>query len=215
MIRINLLPIRELKKREKLQREVLAFFGAIGAAILIMILAFLAYQNQITELEKEQKLWTTEKAKYSKTMKKMKDLENKKKELEERIQMLEKRTDAIVAFEQERVSPILLVEILSQAIPTGKVWFEKISLKDTTVDLQGKAEADPSVAEMVDNLRKYSIFKDVKIKQSVLDLDTFRESLRRIMNFTITCELNPNVLKQEKEKKSETEEDTKSSKKKK
>ncbi len=144
MIRINLLPHREMR-REKRKREFtlsLGLAGAIGAGIVfaggMVIDQLIENQNQRNNIvaEANRKL----------------DAEIAEiKDLKEQINSLKARQKAVEDLQSDRTIPVHLFDELVRLMPEG-VFLQTLTQKDMNVAMSGYAQSNERVAELYQNL---------------------------------------------------------------
>ena len=144
MIRINLLPHREMR-REKRKREFtlsLCLAAAVGAGIVfaggVVIDQMIENQNQRSSLvaAANQKL----------------DAEiDEIKDMKEQINSLKARQKAVEDLQSDRTIPVHLFDELVRLMPEG-VFLQTLSQKDMNVAMSGYAQSNERVAELYQNL---------------------------------------------------------------
>lgn len=144
MIRINLLPVRQVKKREAGRQFIVLMVG-----VLIIALLGNGYWYFMMEGErdaKQRKLNDTQAriAQLEKTIGEVNELNKRKKEVEEKLAVLDK-------LRKQRGGPVKLLDALSTAIPK-KVWVTEFDEKAGGVKLLGSAESFEDVSEFMRGL---------------------------------------------------------------
>lgn len=183
MILINLLPHREAAR--KLRRE--SFYAALGASAILGILfsgfVYLWYQSQISSQQSRNLILDSE----------VKRLEIQIKDiatLQSDITALKARQQAVEDLQADRNLPVhLLIELVKQ-LPSG-VYINSLKQENQTVTLQGVAQSNERVAEMLRNLLNNTPWLAkpdlVEIVAGTVALSP-REQ-RRVANFTVRAGL--------------------------
>lgn len=144
MIRVNLLPHRQLR-REARQREfgLMAIFSAVAAgAIIFMAYTYISAKVQ-TQLERNERL-NVAIAKLDKEIEDIKDLKDQISAMLERKQVVENlqtnRSQAVVVFDE-----------LSRQLPDG-MYFTSFKQQGNVIMIEGVADTNARVATLVRNL---------------------------------------------------------------
>ena len=144
MIRLNLLPHREAERKRQQEQ----FNAAVVlAAIVGGVIAFLVYGALVAAIDVERENIAVLEGE-------IKVLENEIKEikdLEGQIAALQARQRAVEDIQADRNSPVRMLAELSANLPKG-VMLTKLSQKDLDLVLEGSAESNEKVAELMNNL---------------------------------------------------------------
>src|SRR5438874_11456296 len=114
MIRINLLPVRQVKKRE-LGRQVLVLMGAV--LLLTLVLNFVWYNSRSSVRDSQQATITLTQnriAELEKVIGEVNNINKRKKEVEDKLKVLND-------LRRQRSGPVRMMDALSTATPK-KVW---------------------------------------------------------------------------------------------
>ncbi|ATB49913.1 PilN domain-containing protein [Corallococcus macrosporus] len=144
MIRINLLPVRAVKKRE-MGRQVLVLFAVvlIGAALA----NYGWYDNRDTELKTHRQGVATAKAKIAELEKiigEVKNINTRKAEVEKKLAVLD-------SLRKGRNGPVRMMDALASATPK-KVWISTFAEASNSVAIDGSAVSHDEVAEFMRGL---------------------------------------------------------------
>jgi type IV pilus assembly protein PilN len=144
MIRINLLPHREAKRKQKRAAfaALLALGGLLGAAMVLMVGGYnasvIATQNQRNEVLKQAN---------AELDKKISKIANLKAEIE----ALKARQQAVEDLQGDRNQPVYLLDELVRQTPEG-VYLKSFKQDGQKVLLSGVAQSQERVAELLRNL---------------------------------------------------------------
>ena len=183
MILINLLPHREAAKKRR--RE--AFFGALGAyaltGLVLCGLIYLWYQAQITSQQGRNQFLQSE----------IKQLESQIKDiatLQAEITSLKARQQAVEDLQADRNLPVHLLSELVDQLPGG-VYISSLKQENQTVTLQGVAQSNERVSELLRNLLNNSpwLTKPELIEIVAATGAITPRDQRRVSNFTIRAGL--------------------------
>jgi len=144
MIRINLLPHREAKRKQKQKAFVamLVLGALLGGAVVLLVGGWNA--SRIAIQEQRNLALTNENAKLDK---KIKDIAN----LKEEIEALKSRQQAVEDLQGDRNQPVYLLDELVRQTPDG-VFLKTVKQDGQRVTLNGYAQSQERVAEMLRNL---------------------------------------------------------------
>jgi type IV pilus assembly protein PilN len=178
MIKINLLPYWEQKKKKGARKQIIlvsAFF-----VLFFILIAFLHVYMTMT----------------------VKTLENKVKLSENRLAILTKITGDVNKFkrdkaimtkkltiinnlEKNRMDPIYLLDEIARSIPAGKIWLTSVSQKDIVVRLRGMSMSNSDIALFMINLKMAKHIESVDLVSS----KQVSYSNVKLMDFLLSCTL--------------------------
>lgn len=144
MIRINLLPHREAKRKQKQAAFValLAGGGVVGAAVVLLVGAYNA--SRIAVQNERNLVLKTASAELDK---KIADI----KTLKEEIESLKARQQAVEDLQGDRNQPVYVLDELVRQTPEG-VHLKSIRQEGQKVTLSGYAQSQERVAELLRNV---------------------------------------------------------------
>jgi len=187
MLKINLLPIRQLKKRAQATRQLLGM-----VLLLLLVLAFLAtiglFQTQkINGLQANIAQLNKEKDSYAPTLKKIADL---KKDREE----LTRKTDIINTLKTDSSLTVRVLDEVASKVDNQRMWLESLQQDRGALKLTGIALDDQTVAQFMDNLKESPFVKDVALSGS----SQKSVSGKNLKSFELNCTVSqPAVAKAE------------------
>lgn len=183
MILINLLPHREAaRKRRKDAFNVSLGLAALAGGLLAGII-FLAFQSQISDQQGRNQLLQTEIKNFDAQIKDIAGLESE-------ITALRARQQAVEDLQADRNLPVHLLTELVKQLPDG-VYIVSMRQENQTVTLQGVAQSNERVSELLRNLGNNTPwFSKPELIEIVAGSVTLppREQ-RRVANFTIRVHL--------------------------
>jgi len=141
MIRINLLPVRQVKKRE-ISRQFLVLVGVV--LILAIVVNYLLYDKLARESDHNAKRLTQTQLRITELEKVIGEVNNinkRKKEVEDKLKVLSD-------LRKSRSGPVRLLDALATAIPK-RVWLTDFDEKSNAVKIQGVAGSHDDVAEFM------------------------------------------------------------------
>lgn len=144
MIRVNLLPHRQLR-REARQREfnLMAGFSAIAAVVIVFMgLTFINTQAD-AQLARNGRL----DAAIVKLDKEISDI----KDLKDQISIMLERKQVVENLQTNRSQAVVVLDELSRQLPEG-MYLKSIKQKDSVIVIEGVADTNARVATLVRNL---------------------------------------------------------------
>lgn len=158
MIRINLLPVKELKAEVSRRREVTV--GAIALGVTIASIAGLyayewrrqsALQQELTELRTELNNFNIKAKQVTELQTKIREFDNKNKVLEN--------------IRKKKSGPVRIMESLSAATPTA-LWLTEFKENAGDVTITGLAIDNQTIADFLKSLESYAVFKEPELVES-------------------------------------------------
>lgn len=144
MILINLLPHREMARKQARQAFNVALMMAVVLGAVIAGMIYLWYEFVISEQEGRNAFLTNE----------IKKLDNEIKEvatLQDEITALKARQEAVENLQADRNMPVRLLNEAVRQLPDG-VYLKSIKQENQNVLLQGMAQSNERVSELLRNL---------------------------------------------------------------
>ena len=178
MIRINLLPHREAKRKQKQAAFIamLVLGGLLGVAIVLLVGGWNA--SRIAIQEQRNNVLSTENAELDK---KIKDIAT----LKEEINALKSRQQAVEDLQGDRNQPVYLFDELVRQTPEG-VYLKSFEQNGQRVVLNGYAQSQERVAELLRNLSSNSPWLErpelTEVKAATL---TQNKVVRKAVEFTL------------------------------
>jgi type IV pilus assembly protein PilN len=175
MIRINLLPIREIKRRKAIKNQFLFF--ALGYFIFIFMLALIGiFQlNKISVSEKTIHSLQQEKQQFTVIYNEIKKLEEERKLIETRIGIIK----------QLKASSSLTVHILDEVAnltPNKRMWLSGLSQNGNSLKISGMALDNQTIAKFMEDLEGSTFIDSVALSNS-----SFKQyAERNLKSFSLT-----------------------------
>jgi len=177
MIRINLLPVRAIKKKESTRQMFSVLFLSIGLLIVLIVFFHLSQLREISALDAQN-------AAYNEEIKRLRlDIKDVNKFKAERDDY-QRRLNKIHDLQRAKIGPVRVLDELSMALP-GKLWLTSLREKDGKMELKGIAMDNPTIAQFMTNLEKTGVIKNVEL---VVSQQLERKDLK-LKEFTVTCQV--------------------------
>ena len=144
MIRVNLLPWREAKRKAHNTQfyMLIGFFALIGALIILVVHGY--YSTRLSTQNDRNKFLKDENAKLDKEIDEI-------KKLREEIQALLSRKQVIETLQGDRAQTVYLLEELVRQTPDG-VYLRSIKQTGSKVNLMGYAQSNARVSTLMRNI---------------------------------------------------------------
>lgn len=177
MLRINLLPIRQLKKRARARNQIIAGFMIFFCVLAILALVGVMQTSRITTLDKEIAAKTREKKSFDKVVKELAALEQKRLDLNNKIQIINKlKTDSSLT--------VRVLDEVANLIDNNRMWLTSLNQSGGNLVLSGYALDNQTIAQFMDELKFKSPFiSGVTLTNSSLS-NVFGKDLKQ---FSLTC----------------------------
>lgn len=176
MLKINLLPVRQLKRRAKARKQI-----ATGFLFFLLLLALLAavgfiQAQKISDLEVEVTELTKEKNSFNKDLREIAQLKKAKEELA-------RRTDVIKKLKTDSSLTVRVLDEVANIVDNQRMWLLSLQQQGGSLNLSGIALDNQTVAQFMDNLKESQFVNNVTLTNSSLKVI----SARNLKSFELTC----------------------------
>jgi type IV pilus assembly protein PilN len=175
MIRINLLPVRQLKKQALLRQELYIYCGIIAAVLIGVGIVWMVDRRAIARIE-------AEKAGLEVELERLKPIVDEVNTLERREKLLNTRIDTIQRLRSNQRGPVRVLDELSRNLPE-QVWLETIDEGGGVYKVAGYALTNFAVADLLRNLQRSREFTAVDLVSSEQTVIATREIKKFIIQF--------------------------------
>jgi type IV pilus assembly protein PilN len=158
MVRINLLPVRVSKKKEKGKQELLLF---VALAVLGLVLNGIWSNNRNSELQAHARKLVKTRADIEaldRIIGEVKTIREQQKAVQEKLDVLEK-------LKLGRSGPVRMLDELATLTPK-RVWLRKFVQKGTVVTFDGSAVSIDDVSAFMTALKQSKHFQSVELKHT-------------------------------------------------
>jgi len=177
MIRINLLPVRQLKKRAKARYEIIvitflfACFLALLAAVAFMQTAKVSTLNDsIAQINKEIE------TKYKPILAQIKEIEDAKKEIERRSAVIDK-------LKSDSSLTVRVLDEVANIVDNERMWLTQLNQQGGSLTLTGMALDNETIAAFMDRLKLSPFVNSVDLANSSLQ----KYAGRDLKTFSLSC----------------------------
>jgi len=178
MIRINLIPTKEIEWFENIKRELTILLLSCILIFSVIIYFAVNLNSKIRNIKSQLEATQIELKKYEGIEKKLAQLEKEKKTVEQKLKIvsnLGKQRNYVISILQELVA----------RFPVRNMWFEELTLNGTNLTIKGVALDNEIIAEFMRRLKKSTYFIQVELikteKKQIEELN--------LKSFTLECKL--------------------------
>jgi len=155
MIKINLIPYRDARRREELTRQSILAATPVVLALLIIAGVHFSLQTRIDDTLQE---ITTVKSAIKRSKLKLKEIDTFKKQKA----MLNKKLDVIATLQKGKLGPVHLLDELASRLP-GNLWLTAVKQTGTTLEITGKAFDNIVISNYMRSLEQSPYFTSVDL----------------------------------------------------
>jgi type IV pilus assembly protein PilN len=158
MIRINLLPVRELRRQARMRRQLYIFGAAVAVVLIGVAVVWWSDQQAIGRLE-------AGKVRLNAEVAALKPIVDEVANLEKRQSLLNARLETIKRLRQNQRGPVRVLDTLSRNLPE-QVWLEAIEESAGVYRVLGYALTNFAVADLLRNMQHSREFSGVDLISS-------------------------------------------------
>jgi type IV pilus assembly protein PilN len=158
MIRINLLPIKELRAEVSRRRDLVIGSVTLGLVAVLLLGMYVFQTYQLTTLEKELAGIRAELQALNTKVKEVADLQLKIKDLRSKQKIIDD-------LNQKKTGPVLVMTSLSQATPT-RLWLTDMRESAGSVTMNGVAVDHETIANFIRSLALSKHFTNVELLET-------------------------------------------------
>jgi len=158
MIRVNLLPFKQLQAEVTRRRELIIGVGFLAIAAIMLAGAHFYQSYQMSQLETELASLRSELQALNTKIKEVGDLQNK-------IKDLRGKNKIIADLNQKKSGPVQVMENLANATPTS-LWLTDLKESGGSLVLNGLAVDNKTVADFITGLEASKYFNGVELVET-------------------------------------------------
>ena len=161
MLKINLLPIRQLKKRAKARSQIAAGIVIFISVLVLLGLVGILQAGRITTLNDEIAVKTKEKKSFDKVIQELADLEKKRLDLNNKIQIINK-------LKSDSSLTVHVLDEVSNIVDNNRMWLTSLNQRGGSLKITGYALDNQTVAQFMDELKISPYINSVNLNNSSL-----------------------------------------------
>ncbi len=139
MIKVNLLPVRQWRRKEAVRRQISIFFLTFILLLTVLLTIGIIVRGKLALKRDEIASLEQEKKKLAYVNKKIAEVKKKRTEIENKFSAIEK-------LQQGRSYAVRAFDEVVTAMPIDRVWLTKMSLSGSSLSLSGVALDNHTVA---------------------------------------------------------------------
>lgn len=176
MLRINLLPIRQLKKRATAVNQITLALIGLGCVLLILLAVGYYQSNNIKQTKGRISVLQNQKNALQKTLN---DIEKLKKQTTE----LNRRITVINDLKKESSLTVHILDEITKTLDNERVWLDSLTQNGPSLNLKGVALDNESIAQLMNSLKDNPYFSSVTLGKSTLK----SVGGRNLKSFDLAC----------------------------
>jgi len=157
MIRINLLPFRIERKKENVRRQVSLFLLSLILVLVVLVYYNFVLSSRVNNLKDSISDTKSELQRYN-------EINQEIARIKQNLETLRKKLAVIEKLESDRHAPVRLMETMTQVLVAKRMWLTRLEVKGDTVDIQGIALDNKTVADFMVRLQNSGLFRSVDLK---------------------------------------------------
>ncbi len=179
MVYINLLPVREIKKRYQAKQQILTL-GAAFFLLVIVLIGFVIFQSsRVAALDRDIASLQNEKKRHTKVLAQIKTIEDSKK-------LLEKQIGIINQLNKSSALTVHILDEVSRFTPANRMWLSSLNQSGSSLQISGMALDNRTIAHYLDELRKSKYVQDVNLSSASLQ----EFAGRKLKTFSISASIS-------------------------
>ncbi len=160
MIEINLLPVREARRKADLQQQLLLLGLVVGIAVASCLLAQVAMLASISGAHTRVAQLNSQISEFQTQLAQVEDFKKKASEIERKLGVIHK-------LELSRNGPVRLLDELASRAPQ-KLWITSLHAEGARIQMKGMSLDTELIAEFLNRLADSPYVKDVELKGTEL-----------------------------------------------
>lgn len=151
MIQINLLPVRQIKKRLQLYQQAAIFLASLVVLLAILGGAAASMANKAADIQKDLTALNKKKASFQIIIKEIEQLKKDK-------QALEKKLEAIKQLKKGSQQPVRVLDALATLTPADRLWLKSLKQSPDKLQISGVALDNATIAQYMNDLTQSPYF---------------------------------------------------------
>ncbi len=190
MIKINLLPVREIKKRARARSQIKFFSLAFLALLLSLGVLFWFFNSKTSRLNDDIARLKLEKQQYAKILRQIKKINKDKKVLETQISVIKqlKKTSSLTVH---------VLDEIANLTPTDRMWLTSLTQKGSSLQITGMGLDNRTIAGYMEKLETSPYIQSVDLSNSSLQ----DYAGRNLKSFSLSCTVGVPDKEKDKEEK--------------
>lgn len=179
MLRINLLPIRQLQKHAHARNEIFSFVTMFIFFLAILGVVAMLQINQANAIQAETTKLNQEKKTYDKVLAEIKKLEADQKELENKITIIK-------TLKKESSLTVHVLDEVAKKLDNSRMWLKSLDQQGKSLALTGVSLDNKTIAEFMNALDASPYISNVNLSDSSLT----KVAGQDLKAFSLQCAVN-------------------------
>lgn len=159
MVRINLLPIRQIKRRQGAVQELFVFAFSLLVLLLAIGVASGVIAHTIASLNRHNQELLVKKNSYNAIIKEIEELKQQKQNLEAKI-------DTIQKLKKGSQVAVRILDVIADLTPPNRMWLNSLQQSGGTLKLAGVALDNATIAQYMIGLSRSPVFASADLESS-------------------------------------------------
>ncbi len=168
MLKINLLPIRQLKKRNQAQKQLLGLLVAFLCVLALLATTAFQQKQSIDNLQDRIAALDAEKSRHAPTLKKI-------EKLKEDIAEFNRKTEIINKLRADSSLTVRVLDEVANRIDNQRIWLASLRQQHSSLSLTGTALDNQTIAQFMDELKESPFVQSVNLTTSTLKVVSGRD----------------------------------------
>ena len=167
MIRINLLPVREERRKAGARQLALVLMAAVAGSVVLSGLVHLKTRHDISSTREQAMATQAEIDRFAPQLKQVEEFKKTKAEIEQKLGVIQ-------SLHEARSGPVRVLDELSTHTP-DRIWISKVAIHSGKLTLEGMSLDNELVALFLTALEESPYFKSVELVETqAKDKDGFK-----------------------------------------
>ncbi|RMG12129.1 MAG: fimbrial protein [Deltaproteobacteria bacterium] len=180
MIRINLLPVRQAKRKEQGRIQLVIGLFVLIAAVAGNYVWARQVEGELSRVDNEVKKVKAEIKELEKIIGEVQDIEKRQKDLQQKLDILEK-------LRKGKTGPVKMMDALARAKPKD-LWLTKFEEKNGKFVMEGQALSHEELAQFISALKSSPFFSNIQLKKA--DLKERNDVKTQVVEFKLAGTVN-------------------------
>ena len=182
MIKINLLPYREILRKESIVNHTVVAVASLLAVILTIVIVDSVMRSKINSVDDNITRITKEIESNQVKISEINKLKKEKETYRRQLQVIEN-------LKKSKQGPVRIMDDLATNVPE-RIWLKTLKQSGSNLELVGVAVDNKLISKFMSNLEKSPYFKKVELITTEMKVSAVGKQKEKLNNFTLTCLIN-------------------------